>query len=1508
MNLRISDALGQKVLGRGPIDYHWSPRMNYAAVNCMGSKVLIIDINLNVVASIRLSKTLLSIKWSNKSEAVAIVDEGATTVTIVDIFNNRKIYTVNTQFNSREVVSCLAWNRHGVLAICGNKGSVFLHNFALKQNQLCPNASTKGILEAQWTIIEEEDFIVMIAQDDSIVVVDQSCAISKVFPVGTGMRHLRVVRTQRASLGETTCCCILDDGELFLLNLQGTNEAPWELSFREAYGRLVSFCWFGNSYLCLNFSKGYVSILSTHEAEVTSEIAAHQLAKTAAKQVSYSERDGLLCVAYKEKYFFLNTKKNYQVFAVNDIRSFRTALKQLKSKDALHRQIGPKINFWRTEFQQDGKFFTVSNSDGMLVLFTNRSFSLIANYSSYWAHLVTQNQVRIVNLSMLEADSLIPNHTFLKIPDHEFPDDEIAKESVIVTLSHEPTMMAMSETLLVTYNNGRIFAYMLDLYSRSEEQEINMVIDREVVGNIKSIHAYNDWVGVVMVDSILLLNVTNEDEIWIPDMETGASMSEVVYFEFQAGIALYVTKTGFLCMYALESRLPVVEYQHTTGIRLAAFRDTLGCIFIDEDDKLHMFDGLTSNVTNSGIVPSSVSRLFVDSYFPQLIALYSSKDAVIYPYLFSRNTVTNDPLISLHETRVIDADEITNSLLDVHTEIFSDVAKAIWMEEPVEEKIPNTPIMLCGSRFYFLHGSRIVSFSHPAFDGVFDIINQREPLESMLLTRRNVGVLDQQWLDVQFMKLLNLNFFNYAFELLSFYSALVEESWFDKHLKNDYEFEYVKDELKQKVRYFYFLFALRCLFCLELRDALVAFTIIGNASLVQHLSAIDNVVSDYHLLRGYVFCLFSELSLGQQAFISSSCPMEALNMRIDICDYKAAITLAKSLNPDWLPFLNRELALTLEFDGKYREAAQCYKQGLDAQATEEERKNVRRGEIRCNLRIGNLHKYDEILAMKDPGLNEQCGQILEDMSQHKDAATFYVHTQNNHCIKRALDILLEYGEVDLIRDLNLFQRFPSFLTSISIVNKYCDLLIEKKQYQAAYDAYSLINDYGKMVSLLFNVFNRPESAFELVQASQDFEAARTAIEYYRRNSDYEKAIIFMLMVRQKSEAFELAKTHGLIDIFVENLSEDLSREEYLALAEHFKSQDKIVECAMFTRKAGEYFSALSMYLANDMVPEAIELVAEVENEFLTKQLYAYLIGKEDGQLKNPTHLFHFYLALNDIKSALGMATKISSHGLRNGNPHHSKEILVSCVLALNRAKNQTSIPVSIFNQLFFVHFTSCIETIETLQQMEDMSSVLKKRLEFALVVAWLSFVEHESFHLLPVVAQLRAMIETATVCNSIGLKEEAFEYGTKVLNHPSHSELTQADMTSAARIVRRGRRKGKITLPPQFCPFCKAQNVAFATECHSCLSYIPRSLVTGSIIGFEGVKVCPHCNCAGEAVFMDRMLMREAACPLCSEDLKPSEALDLQGEELEEHFTRIYGIVEEAEFFDDFDDEFDDDF
>ena len=128
--------------------------------------------------------------------------------------------------------------------------------------------------------------------------------------------------------------------------------APIELAFQRRYGDVKKFAWYGDGYILIMFSEGFVVALSTHSREISEEL----------KQLQVRERDiqDVLICEQSQK-FALLCASDVKIGMLNSWRALESYSLSSTSEDR-----GKGSSFSWTE---DGKLMTISTTKGYAVTF-----------------------------------------------------------------------------------------------------------------------------------------------------------------------------------------------------------------------------------------------------------------------------------------------------------------------------------------------------------------------------------------------------------------------------------------------------------------------------------------------------------------------------------------------------------------------------------------------------------------------------------------------------------------------------------------------------------------------------------------------------------------------------------------------------------------------------------------------------------------------------------------------------------------------------------------------------------------------------------------------------------------------------------------------------------------------------------------------------------------------------------------------------------------------------------
>lgn len=79
-----------------------------------------------------------------------------------------------------------------------------------------------------------------------------------------------------------------------------------------------------------------------------------------------------------------------------------------------------------------------------------------------------------------------------------------------------------------------------------------------------------------------------------------------------------------------------------------------------------------------------------------------------------------------------------------------------------------------------------------------------------------------------------------------------------------------------------------------------------------------------------------------------------------------------------------------------------------------------------------------------------------------------------------------------------------------------------------------------------------------------------SFRFFQKLSDYNSAIQFLVLSKCMDEAFQLARTHGKMELYAEILGSDATPEDYKSVALHFENERNHFLAGKFYYLAGVY--------------------------------------------------------------------------------------------------------------------------------------------------------------------------------------------------------------------------------------------------------------------------------------------------------------------------------------------------
>nr|KAF6389444.1 WD repeat domain 19 [Myotis myotis] len=266
---RVFSLLEKNWLG-APIQFTWQKTSgNYLAVTGADHIVRIFDRHGQKRSEINLSGNCVAMDWDKDGDILAVVAEKSNCIYLWDANTNK---TSQLESGMRDQMSFLLWSKIGsFLAVGTVKGNLLIYNRQTSRKIPIIGKHTKRITCGCWST---ENLLALGGEDKLITVSNQEGDTIKQSPLKSEPSNMQFSTTRnddRTSTAGTLISVVLGKRSLFLFNLNQPYNSI-DLEFKQSYGNIVCYSWYGDGYIMVGFSYGIFVVISTHVQEIGLEI------------------------------------------------------------------------------------------------------------------------------------------------------------------------------------------------------------------------------------------------------------------------------------------------------------------------------------------------------------------------------------------------------------------------------------------------------------------------------------------------------------------------------------------------------------------------------------------------------------------------------------------------------------------------------------------------------------------------------------------------------------------------------------------------------------------------------------------------------------------------------------------------------------------------------------------------------------------------------------------------------------------------------------------------------------------------------------------------------------------------------------------------------------------------------------------------------------------------------------------------------------------------------------
>ncbi|THD21180.1 hypothetical protein D915_008124 [Fasciola hepatica] len=1229
-------------------------KSNFIALFGSDQTVSVFDRHGEKKVEVPLPGEAVEMVWDCDGENLAILDDKTSSVTLWDALTF-KISQLNTGI--KDHLSALAWSVVGNrLAVGSEKGNLVIYNHKTTKKISLLGKHMRKITCAVWN----RGNVLALAGDDKVISINSAdgdlikqCTVRD---LPSQLQFADLKRDDELRRAENYISCITGQKNLFILNLDDI-ENPIELAFQQRYGDVMAYRWFGDGYIMIGFSAGYLVVISTERSELGKEIY----------QVR-DHKDGLFDLAVSATLNRCATTGDHSV-KIHDLLNVRelTAIIELE-EDSQAKDVGSTDrsvtfrslkNACQLQWSDDGQLMAVATPRQLLHVFLSQ-LPMLAS--------VTQSKISCLSarLSSLLEVTLEP------LPFSHLPvNPEFYKVPRVLTTEVEPTFLGLGSKYLAIGINNRAWFYELKDTGTERVSEVEYldVVDRVSVGD--------QYAASCGPAGKLTLHWIDPKTFPVKESATNPSRSmesqstscrdsrvfpepnqmncKVTGFHVTSQFLIFATNTGRLCYFHLDDWAYLNEFQHVVGI-VSVFPNMNGTrvAFIDDRSCAYIYNPVIEELIElPDFSPSAVRILWdmeeqVNPLATHTFRLYShsviqgttSTEAVAQSNEASGIDSSDPAATAAHSERksgsarkrsakreqaVLDLNKLGTSELQAH---FDQAMRAGCFEDAwvFADRLEN-------QRLWSQLG--MASLRVMQFDIAIRAFRRSNHPGLVLAVQRIQGIEDEF--------------------LLSGYVAML--------LK---EFDQAQE---------LFLASTRPTAALEMRRDLLHWDAALQLARKLAPQEIPMICREYALEMECIGDFMNALMHFERALTKVESTESGYEPEADENDYmgrevvqfKGDLSTLDGLNTHWTKSKDAGLYCTEEEDSAWREHLSLCNAGIARNA-------IRLGDTKRGIQLAK--------ESNNPALEKECADILEQSKQWQEAAALY---ELAGCYEAAVSVYLRCKNYKKAGDLLL----TKVVNAPRLQLQYAKAREADGAYREAVVAYEAAHDWDSVVRLQLDKLSNPEEAVRVVHETKSIEGAKMIAQYFTRINDHTSAIRFLVMSKCLDAAFELARKHKKMELYAEVIGSDASTSEYQSIACYFESEKNWYLAGKFYLLAKQYEKAVRHLLrapysgdspALDLALEAVGMAGDTR---LTHLLIVYLMGETDGVPKDARHLFRLYMVLKQYKEAARTAVIIAREEQTAGNYRSAHDLLYSMVQELRR--RELRVPAEMTDNLALLH-------------------------------------------------------------------------------------------------------------------------------------------------------------------------------------------------------------------------------
>ncbi|CAM9233510.1 unnamed protein product [Chrysoparadoxa australica] len=613
--------IGSEDHGRGRVLFSWQGEGNMLATAGTNGLVHVFDRHGEGLDEISLQGPgeVLSLRWDKDGESLAILQEGNGTILIWEQ-SSRDITSVDTSLKDP---TFMCWSRTGPqLAVGTVKGNLLIYNKQSRKKNAVLGKHPKEIVCGAWSTSNK---LALGGADASLTISSEGGDTLDQAELKVVFEHSHAFFTSPHLTSSTlavtlltlpvtseNCISIIMGKQSLLLYSLEDPDNPVELAFQSKYGKIEKHHWFGDGFMLLGFSEGYLVVISTHVDEIGEECFSGQFHVDGLLTMAYSPVLGRVASAGRDGVKVVDLKV-YQEIEEDCI--------PMSSEDG---------RICDLAWSPDGQILTVATKKGEVFNFLAHMPTVHASYGTQVAYLSSLREICIM-------DGTDRNPEPLTIP-----------------VDIEPAFAALGARHVAVGMNNRVLFYFISA------DEPDLVGEQEYNGAVEDLCMNYLYAAALSNGQVVLHKIEmdhddgGEQRKTFPEREEGG-FEHATCIGMTDNFLIYGTRAGTVEMFYLPewAMLGGAEMRHAHPIkRLCPNYLGTRLLVVDNTNEGYIFSPGTGESVPVPDLPTPLSHVMWDQ-LDRTVVMVCTEDE-LHSYVYTPVSVKGPEVTKLGPTQVLE--------------------------------------------------------------------------------------------------------------------------------------------------------------------------------------------------------------------------------------------------------------------------------------------------------------------------------------------------------------------------------------------------------------------------------------------------------------------------------------------------------------------------------------------------------------------------------------------------------------------------------------------------------------------------------------------------------------------------------------------------------------------------------------------------------------------------------------------------------------------------------------